>query len=152
MIDVAGTITFPVPSLDSALRTGGRAARRLGVTRTTGRVDRLTIGRNGITGAVKGLQPSRSWFRDAREFPPGDRPPPTSSRGCTRSRGVRVHRGEPLLLGVDEEYQISYRLFGGKTAEMVKIRWEASMERVWKKARSRFRQRVYVSAWATEVP
>jgi hypothetical protein len=110
-IDVAGKITFPVPSLDSdsAPRIGGPATRRLGVTRTTGRFNCVAIDRACINGTVRRLQSSRWQFRDARDFPPGDRPPPTSSRGCTRSRGVRVHRGEPLLLGVDEEYQISYR-------------------------------------------
>ena len=41
---------------------------------------------------------------------PETRPPRTSCSGCTGFRGDRVHRGEPLLLGVDKEYQISYRI------------------------------------------
>jgi hypothetical protein len=121
MIDVAGRKLFPVPSLGGAPRIGGPTTRRLGVTRTIARADCMTIDRSGNAGAANCLQTSRWRSRGACEFPPGDRSPPTSSRGCTRSRGVRVHRGEPLLLGVDEEYQISYRLFGGKTAEMAKI-------------------------------
>ena len=40
---------------------------------------------------------------------PETRLPRTSCSGCTGIRGDRVHRGEPLLLGVDKEYQISYR-------------------------------------------
>ena len=36
-------------------------------------------------------------------------PPRTSCSRCTGFGGDRVHRGEPLLLGVDKEYQISYR-------------------------------------------
>ncbi len=35
--------------------------------------------------------------------------PRSSCQGCTGFAGDRVHRGEPLLLGVDKEYQISYR-------------------------------------------
>ena len=46
---------------------------------------------------------------------PETRPPRTSCSGCTGFRGDRVHRGEPLLLGVDKEYQISYRLFARGT-------------------------------------
>ena len=42
---------------------------------------------------------------------PETRPLRTSCSGCTGFRGDRVHRGEPLLLGVNKEYQISYRLF-----------------------------------------
>ena len=42
---------------------------------------------------------------------PETRPLRTSCSGCTGFRGDRVHRGEPLLLGVNKEYQVSYRLF-----------------------------------------
>jgi len=117
LIDVAGKKPFPVPSLGGAPRIGGPTPHRHGVTRTAGRASCMTIDRAGTAGAANCLQAIRLRYRSACEFPPGDRPPPTSGRGCTRSRGVRVHRGEPLLLGVDEEYQISYRLFGGKTEE-----------------------------------
>ena len=40
---------------------------------------------------------------------PETRSPRTSCSGCTGFAGLRVHRGEPLLLGVGKEYQISYR-------------------------------------------
>ena len=54
------------------------------------------------------------WSRDVRDVPE-TRPPRTSGSRCTGFAGDRVHRGEPLLLGVDKEYQITYRFFARPT-------------------------------------
>jgi hypothetical protein len=110
--DVPGKFKIPDPSLGGSPHSGGTATHHHGVARPADRVTCEAIEPARIPGNGRTLQMTWRRSRGGYEHPPGFRAPPTSSRGCTRSRGVRVHRGEPLLLGVDEEYQISYRLFG----------------------------------------
>src|SRR5262245_26266118 len=108
--DVPGVV--PGPSLGGGPREIGPATRRLGVSRPAGRtvsaVQKLafpTIGGRGRCAEAAGRQ-----SRDARVLP-DTRHPRASCPGHTKIGGDRVHRGEPLLLGVEKEYQASYRHF-----------------------------------------
>jgi hypothetical protein len=108
--DVPGT-AVPDPSLDGAPRAVGPAAHHHGVSRPADRALDCPTRSAGNTGVPDGPKTARRRSRGGGVLPPGLCTTLASGRGCARSRGVRVHRGEPLLLGVDEEYQISYRLF-----------------------------------------
>jgi hypothetical protein len=98
----------PDPSLGGVPRTEGPTTHRHGASRPIDRAPGRLIHSDGRT--VKAGDPGRTvrWSRGCAN-PPGLRPAPASGRGRARSRRGRVHRGEPLLLGVDEEYQITYR-------------------------------------------
>jgi hypothetical protein len=107
--DVPGTI--PDPSLGEQPRDGPRAARLLGVPRSADPVIREPDQLVWLKAEALKLDVTDLRFLGCRDVPE-TRPPRTSCSGRTEFRGDRVHRGEPLLLGVDKEYQISYRLFG----------------------------------------
>ena len=67
---------------------------------------------------------SRRWstrrYRVVRDLLEPSRPP-ASGRGKSDSRGDRVHRGEPLLLGVGVEYQISCRHSASATSVFLNL-------------------------------
>ncbi len=104
--DVPGSM--PDPSLGIQPRDGTQTTRLLGASLPADPValepDRLA----SLKAAA--LNPDAKDLRSRGESAiPETRRPRTSCSGCTGIRGDRVHRGEPLLLGVDKEYQISYR-------------------------------------------
>ena len=105
--DVPGT-DVPDPSLGGVPRTEGPTTHRHGTSRPIDRVPDRPGDPDGNT--VRAGDPGKTvrWSRGCTN-PPGFRPVPASGRGRARTRRGRVHRGEPLLLGVDEEYQIIYR-------------------------------------------
>src|SRR4051794_32450891 len=101
---------LPDPSLGELPRARAPATHPRGASRPPGPTDpgphpaRVRMRAKGRDGTGR-----RS--RHDRDVPDEARPPRTSCPGCTGFGGDRVHRGEPLLLGVDKEYQITYRLF-----------------------------------------
>lgn len=105
--DVPGT-DAPDPSLGGVPRTEGPTMHRHGASRPIDRPPGRHRDPGGVAVRTGVLGRTVRWSRGCSN-PPGLRPSLASGRGRARSRRGRVHRGEPLLLGVDEEYQISYR-------------------------------------------
>ena len=104
--DVSGRI--PDPSLGNQPRDEDRAARLLDVPFPAcfpGREPRRIA---SAEAAAPKLTRKNQRSRCDRDIPE-THPPRTSCSRCTGFGGDRVHRGEPLLLGVDKEYQITYR-------------------------------------------
>jgi hypothetical protein len=122
--DVPGTRLIPDPSLGVAPHARGPATHRRGVARPADRACAGTGSQEALTTLQLESEAASRRSRGLCDLPPGFRPPSTSGRGCARSRGVRHDRGEPLLLGVDEEYQISYRLFGTTPGAFLKKKSE----------------------------
>jgi hypothetical protein len=106
--DVPGT--WPDPSLGSQPRDRDPATRLLGASPPAGFFGCGYLWPAWFQAMAAGLHTNDRRFRDDRSIP-ATRPTQTSCSGCTGFGGDRVHRGEPLLLGVDKEYQISLRLF-----------------------------------------
>ena len=113
---MSGEMMCDVPGIDARPFLGRSATRRGPTTRLLGaprpadpaalEPDRLA----SLEAAALNPDAKDQRSRGDRDIPE-TRLPRTSCSGCTGFRGDRVHRGEPLLLGVDKEYQISYRLF-----------------------------------------
>jgi len=76
----------------------GPTAHHLDVPRPAEGTDGPPVPGAGGPGAPDSPNPARRRSRGGGVLPPGRRPPPASGQGRGRSRGVRVHRGEPLLL------------------------------------------------------
>jgi hypothetical protein len=102
---------IPDSSLGGAPRAESPATYPLGMSRPADRAAGSSVREAGMTGTPVDPNKARQRSRGDGVLPPGLQTIPASGQDSTRSRGVRVHRGEPLLLGVDEEYQITYRLF-----------------------------------------
>src|SRR4051812_19250874 len=105
--DVPGS--KPDPSLGSQPRARAPTARLRGAPRPANpvRPESKRLASVEVQTACHGTAGRRS--RNDRDIPE-EHPTPASCRECTGITGDRVHRGEPLLLGVDKEYQITYRL------------------------------------------
>lgn len=100
---------FPGPSLGGGPREIGPAVDPHGRPRPTVRVGLIDQGPiPSTTGRARRLEPSGRQSRGLGVLP-DSRPSRASRPRDTTIGGGRVHRGEPLLLEVVQEYQITYR-------------------------------------------
>lgn len=105
----------PDSSSGEDCRVQGSTAHRLGTPRLDD-PNRVRTPKAGEFPVRDGSEPKTSHrYAENRNVPDFiHRPPRPFRRGVTDYAGDRVHRGEPLLLGVDKEYQVSYRLFSNR--------------------------------------
>ncbi len=101
----------PDPSLGKLPRAESPATRCPGASRPIANTRARPV---DVADGVGKRDGPGTWSRRrsrSGSIPPGFGPSPASGQGRTSTRRGRVHRGEPLLLGVDKEYQISLRHF-----------------------------------------